>query len=91
MLFTTCTTTALFENSSDEVRTMDNGSKGTCNDAMKSSFDSYLKAQIQEIERYKWCLGVQLKRDPLMDRSYDDICLEWISRHAADFRKHWNN
>jgi hypothetical protein len=78
-------------NGSNGVSAMDNCCNGTCNDALQSSFDAYLKAQIHEIEKYKWCLGVQLKRDPLLDRSYDDICLEWIRLYAAEFRKHWNN
>ena len=76
---------------SNEATSMNNSCNGTGNDALQSTFDAYLKAQIREIEKYKWCLGVQLKRDPLLDRSYDDICLEWIRLYAAEFRKHWNN
>ena len=60
-------------------------------DALQAKFDEFLKAQIHEIEKYKWCLGVQLKHDPLLDRSYNDICMEWIRLYAAEFRKNWNN
>jgi hypothetical protein len=79
-------------NGSNGATAMENICNGTSGKGMlQSAFDAYLRAQIQEIEKYKWCLGVQLKRDPLLDRSYDDICLEWIRLYAAEFRKHWNN
>jgi hypothetical protein len=48
-----------------------------------------LRAEIEEIEKFKWCLGVQLGHDPLLDRSMNDICQEWITKYAADFRKWW--
>jgi hypothetical protein len=48
-----------------------------------------LRAEIEEIEKYKWCLGERLGHDPLLDRSMNDICQEWISKYAADFRKWW--
>ena len=48
-----------------------------------------LEAEIQEMEKYKWCLGVQLQHDPLKDRSLNDIYCEWIDKYAADFRKFW--
>lgn len=49
------------------------------------------RAQILEMEKYRWCLGVQLGRDPLLDRTRDEICAEWIERHAADFRAWWES
>ena len=49
-----------------------------------------LEAEIQEMEKYKWCLGVQLQHDPLQDRSLNDIYCEWIDKYAADFRKFWD-
>jgi hypothetical protein len=48
-----------------------------------------LRAEIEEIEKFKWCLGERLGHDPLQDRSMNDICQEWISKYAADFRKWW--
>ncbi len=45
--------------------------------------------QIQEIDRYKWCLGEKLGHDPLRDRSYDEIASEWIQKYAAEFRAGW--
>jgi hypothetical protein len=48
-----------------------------------------IEAEIQEMEKYKWYLGVQLQHDPLQDRSLNDIYCEWIDKYAADFRKFW--
>ena len=48
-----------------------------------------LRAEIEEIEKFKWCLGERLGHDPLQDRSMNDICQEWITKYAADFRKWW--
>ncbi len=48
-----------------------------------------LRAEIEEIEKFKWCLGERLGHDPLLDRSMNDICQEWITKYAADFRKWW--
>jgi hypothetical protein len=48
-----------------------------------------IKAEIDEIEKYKWYLGERIGQDPLNNRSMNDICQEWIERHAKDFRKHW--
>jgi len=47
------------------------------------------RAQFAEMEKYQWCLGVQLGRDPLLERSKDEIRAEWIAKHAADFRAWW--
>lgn len=49
-----------------------------------------LKAQVEEIEKHKWNLGVELGRNPLEVRSLNDICREWIERYAASFRKWWD-
>jgi hypothetical protein len=48
-----------------------------------------IKAEIDEIEKYKWYLGERIGHDPLIDRSMNDISNEWIEKHAQDFRKHW--
>jgi hypothetical protein len=48
-----------------------------------------VEAEILEMEKYKWILGVQLKHDPLQDRSLNEIYCEWIDKYAADFRKYW--
>jgi hypothetical protein len=50
-----------------------------------------LEAEIREMEKYKWNLGVQLQHDPLRDRSLNDIYCEWIDKYAADFRKFWED
>jgi hypothetical protein len=50
-----------------------------------------LEAEIREMEKYKWCLGVQLQHDPLKDRSLNDIYTEWIDKYGEEFRRHWQN
>ena len=50
-----------------------------------------IEAEICEMEKYKWCLGVHLQHDPLLDRSLNDIYCEWIDKYAADFRRDWEN
>jgi hypothetical protein len=49
-----------------------------------------IEAEIKEMEKYKWCLGVELRHDPLQDRSLNDIYCEWIDKYAADFRRNWD-
>ncbi|HUI93016.1 MAG TPA: hypothetical protein VLX68_12280 [Chitinivibrionales bacterium] len=46
-------------------------------------------AEINEIEKFKWYLGERIGHDPLIGRSMDDICREWIEKHAEAFRKNW--
>lgn len=48
-----------------------------------------IKAEIQEIEKYKWYLGERIGHDPLLDRSMNEICKEWIQQNANAFRQHW--
>jgi hypothetical protein len=48
-----------------------------------------IRAEIDEIEKYKWYLGERIGHDPLNDRSMNDICKEWIEKHALAFRQHW--
>jgi hypothetical protein len=50
-----------------------------------------IELQIVEIQKYKWYLGEALRHDPLDDRSMNDICIEWIHKYAADFRKWWES
>jgi len=49
----------------------------------------YVKAQITEMERFKWFLGTQLGYDPLRDRSLNEIYTEWIQKYGAAFRGFW--
>ncbi len=61
-------------------------------DDAKSSSDGLkecLAAQVEEIKRHKWNLGVELGRDPLEVRSLNDICRDWIEKYAGSFRKWW--
>jgi hypothetical protein len=64
---------------------------------MPNPDDSYTEREIREsalaqrteMEKYQWCLGVQLGRDPLLDRTQNEIFIEWILLYAADFRAWW--
>lgn len=49
----------------------------------------FLKAQVEEIMKYKWCLGVKLCHDPLLDRSIEEIGFEWVSLFAKQYRNEW--
>ena len=48
-----------------------------------------IKAEINEIEKYKWYLGERIGHDPLLDKSMNEICKEWIQQNARAFREHW--
>jgi hypothetical protein len=47
------------------------------------------KAQISEMERFKWFMGEQIGHDPLRDRSINEIYEEWIGKYGAAFRAWW--
>jgi hypothetical protein len=47
------------------------------------------KAQIHEMERFKWFMGEQIGHDPLRDRSINEIYEEWIEKFGASFRVWW--
>lgn len=45
----------------------------------------YMKAQIHEIEVYKWIESEKANRD-----LGDEAVKDWIKKYAADFREQWN-
>ncbi len=47
------------------------------------------RAQIHEMERFKWFLGEQIGHDPLRDKPLNDIYCEWIGKYGEAFRKWW--
>lgn len=49
----------------------------------------YLDAQLEEIYKYKWCMGIELNRDPLDIYTLDEICMMWIDINANSFRNNW--
>jgi len=49
----------------------------------------FLVAQIEEIYKYKWIMGVNLDYDPLYKYTMDDICSMWILNNAQTFRIEW--
>jgi len=56
----------------------------------EDSFRRFITAEVEEIQKFKWCLGVRLGYDPLQDRTMNDICEEWICKYAAAFRVWWH-
>jgi hypothetical protein len=51
----------------------------------------YASMQLQEIDKYKWCLGERLGHDPLQDRELNAIAKEWIDNYAAGFRNEYES
>ena len=48
------------------------------------------QAEREQIDAFKWLLGVQLGHDPLLDRSMNEIAEEWITKHVVAFRAWWD-
>ena len=65
-------------------RRMDNAQSKDDNE-----FREHLLAELEEILRYKWYLGEEMKQDPLESMSMDEICLQWINKYAEAFRNNW--
>lgn len=70
---------------------MDNGSPPVDSSLSDQEMRDCINAEVEEIMKYKWYMGERLKHDPLQDRTMNDICKEWIEKHAADFRKSWQS
>ena len=56
-----------------------------------TDLEQSLKAEIDEIMKYKWYMGENMNRDPLEVHSLDEICRDWIIKYAKEFRKNWEN
>ena len=54
-------------------------------------FKQFMKDQRSEILKYKWCLGKRIHHDPLEDMSMNELCHNWITRYAREFRDTWEN
>ena len=54
-----------------------------------NDFQACIKAEIAEMDKFKWFLGEQLGHDPLQDRSLNEIYREWINKFGAAFREWW--
>jgi hypothetical protein len=83
--FTKFRRTTMDENQVPTGNSTDPSTQKSSEEEIKKS----VEAEILEMEKYKWNLGVQLRHDPLQDRSLNDIYCEWIDKYAADFRKFW--
>ena len=47
-------------------------------------FKLFLLHQKEEMERYKWCRGIELGRDP-----GEAACREWVEKHASHYRSEY--
>jgi len=60
-------------------------------DNANQKLKEYLNAQLEEIYIYKWCLGIEMCKDPLDEYTLNDICIMWINNNASSFRTKWLN
>jgi len=45
------------------------------------------REEIEEIMKYKWCMGEKLGHDPLSTMSMNEIANEWIIKYAGAYRR----
>lgn len=50
--------------------------------SQQSCLEKFLQAQKQEMEKFKWCRGVEIGADP-----GDGVLLEWVEKYSKKFRK----
>lgn len=53
----------------------------------KTQLQTYLAAQVEEIQKYKW---IESERR-CHDIGFTAAAFEWINRYSAQFRDHWTN
>ena len=49
------------------------------------NLEKYLEAQRQEIDKFIWCMGVELGRDPRTEYSESELGCMWVTLYAAQF------
>jgi hypothetical protein len=49
------------------------------------NLEKYLEAQRQEIDRFIWCMGVELGRDPRAIYSESELGCMWVTLYAGRF------
>jgi len=59
------------------------------NDIYEQRLKEYLNAQIEEVYKFKWCMGEEMHRDPLEEFTLNDIFIMWIHINASRFRVEW--
>lgn len=47
---------------------------------------TFMQAQYKRIDLDKWYYGITIHNDP-----GQDFILDWIEKHAKEFREHWEN
>jgi len=55
----------------------------------ENELKAFAKAQLREIQKYRAQLSIQLGRDPLRDRTFNEIAIEWIANNSSRFRSQW--
>ncbi len=51
----------------------------------------FIKAELAEMEKFRWRLGKKIGHDPLNDRSLNEIYGEWIIKYSEAFKNWWTN
>jgi len=46
---------------------------------------AYLAAQRAEIDKFIWCMGVEIGHDPRADYSESELGCMWVTLYAYDF------
>lgn len=46
-----------------------------------------MQAQTEEIQKFIWCLGVEIGHDPRQEHSDSELGLMWVSQYAGDFSR----
>lgn len=59
------------------------------NELYRERLKEYLNAQIEEVYKYKWCMGETMCKDPLEEFTLNDIFIMWVQENAIKFRQTW--
>jgi len=49
------------------------------------NLEKYLAAQRAEIDKFIWCMGVEIGRDPRADYSESELGCMWVTLYAGEF------
>lgn len=60
-------------------------------DTDQSALKEFIRAQLHEMEKFRWRLGEKLGHDPILDRSVNEIYGEWLCKYGEAFKRWWEN
>lgn len=46
---------------------------------------AYMQAQAEEIQKFIWCMGVEIGHDPRQEHSESELGCLWVSKYAVEF------